>query len=439
MADFDVETRAARRPSERLAVVDYVVRAQPGAIETEWLEWKIGVDLTTPAGRGLVGRYVLGFANRNPDRAAQHAEGAAYLLLGAEPGNVNAMPEHDPAELEDWISPYVGPDVAWNPFYVDAGVDELALLIQVEAPRQGEPMRPLRQGYQDRDGKHVPKGRIFIRKRGKTVEADADDIDMLSQRGTAASDVSAELALAVEFDGNLVTLPAHWLGDESCRAHVNREAHRLLDGAPDAGDPRPHFSAETRSPAEFHAELVTYVEAIKTNWHNVVATAAAEACFVTGVFVIRNDTDENYDDVHLEVGFQGVASRYLFFDADDARGLFVPPDPPMEWNAPLVMRGGLRGVIRDAQRPDIPPNRIEVLGEDGVLLHFAPLLVRPKSRHRLAPLAFILPPRFAETSLVAHWRATSRSTRGDLEGELEIPVVSGDDAPWANDLTIDAE
>jgi hypothetical protein len=39
-------------------------------------------------------------------------------------------------------------------------------------------------------------------------------------------------------------------------------------------------------------------------------------------------------------------------------------------------------------------------------------------------------------ALIAHWRATSRSTRGDLEGELEIPVASGDDAPWANDLAI---
>ncbi|MEX2195208.1 MAG: hypothetical protein WD844_07960 [Thermoleophilaceae bacterium] len=63
--------------------------------------------------------------------------------------------------------------------------------------------------------------------------------------------------------------------------------------------------------------------------------------------------------------------------------------------------------------------------------------VRPKSRHVLASLTFILPPALAGTSLVARWRATSRSTRGDLEGDVEIPVMSGDDVPWASDLTID--
>jgi hypothetical protein len=129
-------TRAARRPSGREQIVRYVHDAPPGTMETDWLEWKTAYELREVHGRLAVARQVIAFANRHPDRAAKHAEGVGYLLLGVEPGALPGIGIFDSALLESWLSPYIGPKIEWNPEYVH--VDGVAVLfITVEAPRWG--------------------------------------------------------------------------------------------------------------------------------------------------------------------------------------------------------------------------------------------------------------------------------------------------------------
>ena len=62
-----------------------------GTQETRWIEWKRSLDLTTPAGRFVAAKAILGFANRSPEVAAQTCEGTAYLVVGAEPGRVDGV------------------------------------------------------------------------------------------------------------------------------------------------------------------------------------------------------------------------------------------------------------------------------------------------------------------------------------------------------------
>ena len=61
-------------------LVRYVLAANTKN-ETDWLEWKVGVDLSKPEGRFDVAKQVLGFANRDPNRAALNAGGCAYVVL----------------------------------------------------------------------------------------------------------------------------------------------------------------------------------------------------------------------------------------------------------------------------------------------------------------------------------------------------------------------
>jgi hypothetical protein len=90
--------RPLRGVEQLAALVAHVHRAHPKN-ETDWLEWKTGLDLTSAAGRFEVARQILGFANRDPDVARRHAGGLAYLILGIEPGNPCGQSLIDNADL----------------------------------------------------------------------------------------------------------------------------------------------------------------------------------------------------------------------------------------------------------------------------------------------------------------------------------------------------
>jgi hypothetical protein len=57
-------TRAARSHSELRALVEAVRDAPVGEPETDWIEWKSSVDVSTLEGSFKVARSVLGFGNR---------------------------------------------------------------------------------------------------------------------------------------------------------------------------------------------------------------------------------------------------------------------------------------------------------------------------------------------------------------------------------------
>jgi hypothetical protein len=72
-------TSLARRPTERLKIVEHV-RDTLTLEETDYLEWKSEYDLSTKVGAVLTARQLIGMANRDPAQAKRHAEGSAYML-----------------------------------------------------------------------------------------------------------------------------------------------------------------------------------------------------------------------------------------------------------------------------------------------------------------------------------------------------------------------
>ena len=62
--------------------MEYVLTSGPGTIETDYLEWKSSFDLGKTRYRAATAKQILGFANRDPDRAVRNARGYAYLLIG---------------------------------------------------------------------------------------------------------------------------------------------------------------------------------------------------------------------------------------------------------------------------------------------------------------------------------------------------------------------
>jgi hypothetical protein len=158
--DLDV-SRAIQRPSERVDLVRAVVAAHPSD-ESEWIEWKTQLDLTKAEGRFHAARHVLGFANRTPHEAVRFVHGHGFLLIGAEPGNLVGASRRDPAQLEDWLRPYLGQDgPIWDAHYVD--VDDVeVLLIDIAPPSRGDPIHTVRKAFNQ-----WHEGYIFVRHKGK--------------------------------------------------------------------------------------------------------------------------------------------------------------------------------------------------------------------------------------------------------------------------------
>lgn len=91
-------SRPYRWPSELVALVEAVMGTDPNN-ESTWIEWKSTLDLNDKSGHRQVAKHVLGFANRSVTAARLHAGGHAYLIVGAEPGNLAGVEQVDPAVL----------------------------------------------------------------------------------------------------------------------------------------------------------------------------------------------------------------------------------------------------------------------------------------------------------------------------------------------------
>jgi hypothetical protein len=128
-------TRARRTEDELRAMVEAIHNSAPGIQETNWLEWKRTLDLTTPEGRSAVSKAVLGFANRAVEEAQLACEGVAYMVVGVEPGTAAGVPNFDHATLGQKIKTYVdGP--RWTPHYVAfSGVTVLVIVVEVAKTR----------------------------------------------------------------------------------------------------------------------------------------------------------------------------------------------------------------------------------------------------------------------------------------------------------------
>jgi hypothetical protein len=173
---------------EAAAVVDAVLAASP-TDELDWIEWKISLDLSNKTIRGILARHILGMANRLPDRAASHAGGRGFVVVGAEPQNRCGIEAADPADLSQSIDSFLGPErPSWTMHY-DHRDGVPVLVVAVAAPRAGDPVFTLHKDLQvvspSGKRKEYPRGTIFVRYPGRTEVARPEDIRALLERHVA--------------------------------------------------------------------------------------------------------------------------------------------------------------------------------------------------------------------------------------------------------------
>ena len=211
---------ALRTHKQLTELVEAIVAADRTEPETNAVEWKSRLDLADAEARFKIGKHVIGFSNRHPDDAARQFEGCAYIVIGAEPQTPpNGVFAHDPAALDDWIGPFVGSDgPRWKPDYVKVDGRDV-LVMTVEAPRLGDPIHVLQKGSGT-----VRAGRPFIRRQGKTIEPDPDEMRMLEERLKRAA---SRVRVGVELTGDRPTFYTYKTAATSRSRGGERSTQRL--------------------------------------------------------------------------------------------------------------------------------------------------------------------------------------------------------------------
>lgn len=432
-----------RRYGDLVRLVNAVVEAEPHD-EPAWLEWKGRLDLSTAQGRFSVAKAVLGIANRMPDAAAPYFEGVGYVVVGAEAGNVYGVEAIDPAQLDDGMSPYIGglKGPTWSSIFVTID-DKQVLVVTVEAPKWGDPIHPLRKGFNNHQA-----GTVFVRRPGKTTPATDHDLDLLQERLTASELSPLQLEITLVGD-----VPISWFDPSSLDEGIDRwvEARRAkiiaaaeaVERSRTAGIEDTSLDAElkraasqissmkasslfieedTRSLNEFISETDEWAERLLQAARDDWLPRYLEAGNGLVRLRARNLTHANYADVRIMAQFSGDEVTGVDEYPISVR-LPAPPRPfgqsrsidPMASLMPSVPTLGV-----DA--PHIAYPKSTWVEDGSVRIGWDVGDMRPQEIDESDDVHLLVRERPDDGVLRGQWEATSKSVDGVATGDLTLRV-----------------
>lgn len=191
-AALDV-SRAPRGVIAAMELVEAVAHIGDLA-ERHYLELKGVGDLDSKTNKQKVAKFILGAANRMPDKAAEAFEGCAVMILGITKDGIVGLAPIEMVELNKVVEQHLGPsgprwDIVRVP--VKDSVNEV-LVIVVEPPQMGQLAWICRSS-----GDGLTDGRVYIRADGETREATSAEQDLLRERGATATADPVELDVRV--------------------------------------------------------------------------------------------------------------------------------------------------------------------------------------------------------------------------------------------------
>src|ERR1035441_1537060 len=422
--------RALRTHKQLTELVAAIVAAPHGEPETHAIEWKSDLDLAGDVGaRFKLAKQVIAFSNRHPDDAAREFEGCAYIVVGAEPQAApRGVPTHDPAALDDWLGPFVGSDgPRWKADYVTVG-DRDVFVVTVEVPRWGDPIYVLQRTYG-----RFSAGRSFVRRQGKTVEPDPNEMRMLEERLKRAA---SRVRVGVEFDGDRPTFFTYktatanewaiWMAAERDRLLGPLRAEMALQGP---SGPLGTFArsvsmvritADQRSPEAYEREVKEYLARARDNWQQLIWEEVIEQDLAGLELCITNPTDENYASVQIVIRLPpGV---YAFTEDEGPHEVLDPPGSPAPWGSLGLGVGDIRAV----RAIPLFRERAAVSIGNSWAVTFPAIDLRPHQTVVLPTVDLAIPEGFANgDELEIRWTATSTSAAGRIEGVLKASLASG--------------
>lgn len=400
--------RAARSAADRQRLALAVRDSAPGTQEPDWLEWKRTLDLSRPDDRFEMARFILGAANRDPDRAASDAEGTAYLVAGVEPGLIHGVKRLDVSAIEDAVSPFVGTDdesPAWAVQYTSLDGRDI-LVVTVEAPRPGDPARTLR-----RDHKSFQAGYVFIRRPGQTRQANPSEVRMLGQRLLARNEPVNRLDVNVDWRARPNQLQVVDLSNAAVARWVRRERDDALGRGSIT-------EAEAAELLNRRPQAADYLRDAGNALPLMACTRVLDGAWPTLSPVVSNPTDRYLESARLEITI-GVPGAFAFTYNDE------PADRAGEWPQ-RPARSTLDAISLLTARPHLPV--VPVAGDPevtrglyGSTVVWPSIDVHAHTSEGIGDLYIVLPhPRYVGLELTFPWRITARSTVGELSGAIRV-------------------
>lgn len=200
--------------------------AQPSLIERYFFEVKSDVDLNDGTARAKIAKFILGAANRDPDRAARRLKGHALLVLGVTAdGQMIGIPKFEAHQVEEAVEKYIGkPGPAWDFTLVPTSEGRAVVVIDALPP---DPSKQPWLCHRDHPGEKLADGVVYLRVDGQTRPAKARETEaMLARRAAAATpraDISVELTGVIRhyrYDARVV------------EDYITAVRHDLMDALP---------------------------------------------------------------------------------------------------------------------------------------------------------------------------------------------------------------
>jgi hypothetical protein len=442
MLDFD-PSRAVVGLHDRQQLIKAVLEASP-ADEKLWLEWKSTLQLSKAAGRFTVAKAILGFANRMPDVAAQWAEGHAYILVGAAPGNHCGTSVIDPADLFPWLTQYTGErprfDVTYVPFDAGAGTQQV-MIVDVMPSKWGDPIHTLQKTYDT-----YQSGTVFVRLPGTSMPARPADIDALSAR-LLRGERQMDIELAV-VDGAVVDL---WVLESELEELLEERRRELLRSLPQPRTPVPRgtdgltigdlvelagsggkfsLARDMRTPEQYRAEVEGYIDSCRRQIPPAMQGMEARR-YAPLRFQVKNRSDAMLRQVEVIATLTPACTAMLNTSRDAQRTEVPWPKPPLPYGKKTF--ASAVGILssRSAGLPGVPPyagasgpathKRPEIrLTSEALTIRFPAVDLRPRAKVLLDPITVY--GRDLPSDVDLRWTATCTNLDGVVAKDLAIPV-----------------
>ena len=430
-------SKAFRFPDEVARLVTAIVERTRDEDETMWLEWKEYLDLASEAAFQHLPHTILAFANREPAVAEHWSEGYAYLVIGAEPGNLHGVQPIDPGDLTARLRAYIGDAIGWHPLYVQLN-EVTVLVIAVDPPRAGDRIHPLHKQL-----RNFAPGTVFTRRPGTNVQASPDMLAMLERRSHPIAK-GIELRLVSERPALEATADA----TAEIEAWTAREQARLARPHPEEAGSAPGrlplgfasafdksvlnagvalnaigYTPDRRTEQQYDEELTAYIAAGRQALSRQLGYLQARHDPSALLLTLVNDTDRMFTAVEVEVLVRNARAPRDVADRPQlpkAPRAWKEPSPP-SWTESLIATypslGRIHPVLPSTPRPSV---NVSTQGPD-LHLRFTPLDARPGAHIRLKAVQVI--PRDQEGSIEISWTATATNSDGRKLGTITLAIT----------------
>jgi hypothetical protein len=427
--------------------------------ERHYLELKGPESLDSKQDKQKIAKFILGAANRWPERAAEAFEGYGVMVIGITKNGVVGIEPIEMLELQKVIKPFLGEaGPRWDVVRVPVqGSTKQVLVVLVDPPQMGQPAFICRAS-----GDKISSGHIYFRDDGETRQAQADEVDMLAERGAARP--AAPVDIEVSTTGSVVPL----IVDEAqtLDAFINMTRRRLLDALPKPKAHRPTVKsyevvdataepagalagavlksidiglagmlgsiAEDRTESQYRNAIDIWERRFREAWPDAITTLASYLLDPVET-TVRNKTQTFMHDVEIKVHLEGAVTASSYFEplgSHDDYGLetLELPLPPHEWG-PTQRDYGLRA-IANLQMPhfdaSVPrPSRITWRNSGSVDFEVILGDLRPEANYTTEEEELVL---FivgtAPEAVNGTWSATARGYNEVFKGKIEVEVAA---------------